>query len=84
MRKAIFLICLLLTASAVRAGRIVTDSINSQKLGAVVKVNVYLPSGFDRSQQQYPVVYLLHGLTDTYIGILNIRVFKPKIRMGGA
>lgn len=61
-----FLMCLLLPISTAWAGRIVTDSINSQKLGAVVKVNVYLPNGFDRSQQQYPVVYLLHGLTDTY------------------
>ena len=57
---------LLLTASVAWAGRIVTDSINSQVLGAMVKVNVYLPNGFDRSLQQYPVVYLLHGLTDTY------------------
>ena len=66
MRKAMLFVGLLLTASVAWAGRIVTDSINSQVLGAVVKVNVYLPNGFDRSLQQYPVVYLLHGLTDTY------------------
>lgn len=48
------------------AGKIVTDSINSNVLGAEVKYNVYLPTGFDKSDRHYPVVYLLHGLSDDY------------------
>lgn len=59
----IVLACLCLS---VKASRIVTDSIESKVLGASVKYNIYLPNSFERSQKQYPVVYLLHGYTDTY------------------
>ena len=47
------------------AGRIVTDSVQSQVLGATVKYNIYLPNGFADSKA-YPIVYLLHGLSDDY------------------
>lgn len=66
MKKSLSLLCLLLCTAWCQAGRILTDSISSSVLGATVKYNVYLPSGFENSQDQYPVVYLLHGLTDTY------------------
>ena len=59
------LIALLVPAFSARAGKIATESIASNILGAEVKYNVYLPDGFD-SSRHYPVVYLLHGLTDTY------------------
>ena len=65
MKKVLFLLSLLVSTST-WAGRIVTDSIQSSVLGATVKYNVYLPSGFEQSQDLLPVVYLLHGLTDTY------------------
>ncbi|MCR5179940.1 MAG: esterase family protein, partial [Bacteroidaceae bacterium] len=65
MKKMFLLLCLLLSTN-VWAGRILTDSIQSQVLGATVRYNVYVPSGFEQSQDQLPVVYLLHGLTDTY------------------
>ena len=48
------------------AGKIVTDSIKSNTLDTYVKYNVYLPNGFDSSDAKYPVVFLLHGLSDTY------------------
>ncbi len=60
-----FLLSLLVCATA-WAGRIVTDSIQSKVLGAVVKYNVYLPSRYEQMDDKLPVVYLLHGLTDTY------------------
>ena len=68
MKKILSLtfILLLLPALTVKAGKIVTDSLRSQILGAEVKYNVYLPDGFDKSAKQYPVVYLLHGLYGTY------------------
>ena len=66
MKKSMLFICFLLTAFTAKAGRIVTDSINSQVLGATVKYNVYVPSDYENSGDHYPVVYLLHGLTDTY------------------
>lgn len=55
-----------LTSLSAWAGKIVTDSIKSNVLGASVSYNVYLPDGFAGHTARYPVVYLLHGLTDTY------------------
>ena len=68
MRKVLSILCLamLLPACAPKVGQVVTDSIQSEILGAEVKYNVYLPYGFDKSDKQYPVVYLLHGLSDDY------------------
>ena len=44
-----------------------TDSYKSSILKETVKFNIYLPAGFDPSSaEKYPVIYLLHGLTDTY------------------
>jgi len=59
-------VMLLLPAFSLKAGKIITDSVQSQILGTEVKYNVYLPDGFDKSEKQYPVVYLLHGLYGTY------------------
>ncbi len=68
MRKFFYLtvFSLLLPAFSAMAGKVVTDSLESKVLGASVKYNVYLPSGFDKSDKQYPVIYMLHGLSDTY------------------
>ena len=66
MRRLMFFICFLLSVIAAKAGRIITDSISSQTLGANVRFNVYLPSNFEDSNDHYPVVYLLHGLSDNY------------------
>ena len=52
--------------TAAYASKVVTDSIESHILGAVVKYNVYLPEDFGKVNKQYPVVYLLHGFTDDY------------------
>ena len=63
----IFTFFLLLAAALTsQAGIIKTDTIVSKVLGEKVVYNIYLPSGFDRSTERYPVVYLLHGLTDDY------------------
>ena len=68
MRKALSLLCLalMLPVFPARAGKVVTDSLQSAILNTRVKYNVYLPEGFDGSGKQYPVVYLLHGLSDDY------------------
>lgn len=66
MRKTFLFLCLLVASVSSWAGRITTDSIQSQLLGATVKFNIYLPTGYEQSTDQFPVVYLLHGLTDTY------------------
>ncbi|MBR5175954.1 MAG: esterase family protein [Bacteroidales bacterium] len=68
MRKFIqvFIALLFLPVISANAGKVVTDSLSSGILKATVKYNVYLPNGFDKSDQRYPVIYLLHGLSDTY------------------
>lgn len=69
MKIAKFLIAVLLgivLPASSYAGKIVTDSIHSVILGADVTCNIYLPDGYDVDGTGYPVIYLLHGLTDTY------------------
>ena len=60
------LIVLLAFSIGANAGKIVTDSIFSKNLNCWQKYNVYLPTGFEKSDNQYPVVYLLHGLYGDY------------------
>ena len=43
------------------AGQIVEREFDSGTLGRPWRYNVYLPSGYEDSQAQYPVLYLLHG-----------------------
>lgn len=68
MKKHLFLCtaALLISVAASAGGKIVTDSLHSAILGADVKYNVYLPESFSKSDKQYPVVYLLHGLSGNY------------------
>lgn len=66
MRRLFIFTFFVFATIAAKAGRIITDSISSQTLGVSVKYNVYVPSQFENSNDHYPVVYLLHGLSDTY------------------
>ena len=75
MNRIFTFVLLLLLGVSAQAGRIVTDSIESKVLGETVLYNIYLPNGFDRNSKLYPVVYLLHGLSDDY------RAWRDKGRM---
>ena len=66
MKKYALFLLLSLAVLPLRAGTVVTDSIASRVLGSTVKYNVYLPDGFGKTDRHYPVVYLLHGLSDDY------------------
>ena len=80
MKRILFLLCLaLLPALSARAGRVVTDSLQSAILGAQVKYNVYLPTGYDPSGKHYPVVYLLHGLSDDETAWMQRGNMKPVV-----
>lgn len=46
--------------------RIFTETITSKLLGVEKHYTVYLPSGYDLSEKKYPVLYLLHGASDTH------------------
>lgn len=54
-----------LAASAQEGGTIVQDTFESATLGRPYDLNVYLPAGYDQSENRYPVIYLLHGRGDT-------------------
>ncbi|GAB5491938.1 MAG: hypothetical protein Phog2KO_21530 [Phototrophicaceae bacterium] len=45
----------------------------SETLARTYQYKMYLPAGYDSSEQSYPVVYLLHGRGDTMSAWLNIR-----------
>ena len=64
-KLSITLALVLAMASNAFAGKIVTDSVKSAVLGETVSYNVYLPDGYTPSAS-YPVIYLLHGLSDDY------------------
>ena len=66
MKKTVLVFLLALTFLPLRAGKVVTDSLYSRVLGASVTYNVYLPDGYGKVERHYPVVYLLHGLSDNY------------------
>jgi S-formylglutathione hydrolase FrmB len=67
MKKLPFAALLLLFCLPTIAGRIVTDTVKSKILSVDVPCNVYLPDGFGKDKgQKYPVIYLLHGLSDDY------------------
>ena len=66
MRKLFLILACLAASVSAFAGRVVTDTIPSRILGFDVPCNVYLPDGWDAGGKEYPVVYLLHGLSDTY------------------
>lgn len=68
MKSRVYLSALVLLASFLTSQAVVlTDSIKSKILNSWVKYNVYLPASFDSSvTTKYPVLYLLHGLSDFY------------------
>ena len=68
MKRLTVIICAMLLSAQMFAGNVVADKIDSKILGCEVPCNVYLPDGFDDSGKEYPVVYLLHGLSDTWEG----------------
>jgi putative tributyrin esterase len=49
-----------------QAGQIQTVSISSQAVDKTMKYNICLPEDYNASDQRYPVLYLLHGLTSNY------------------
>ena len=67
MKKILLLLGALLSAATLSGrSRLVSDTVSSKILGQSINVNVYLPDGFDASSGTYPVLYLLHGLTDDH------------------
>lgn len=66
MRAVLFVIVVLV--SFLKSWSVVkTDSVKSDVLGVWVKYNVYYPQSYNGSGTlKYPILYLLHGLSDYY------------------
>lgn len=53
-------------------GKVLEDSINSEILKQNWKYKVYLPNGYDeKSDEKYPVLYILHGFGENSSSILE-------------
>lgn len=56
------------------------DEINSKILGEKRTLNVYLPDGYDKGQQNYPVIYLLDGSgNEDFLHIVGLVQFMTMI-----
>jgi len=53
-------------------GTVILDTFYSDALGIMRYMNVYLPTGYDTSGLDYPVVYFLHGGGSNHMGYSNI------------
>lgn len=64
-----FLLSLLLFISACgppQAAEIQTVEFNASAVGRDMKYNIFLPASYASSENQFPVLYLLHGLTGNF------------------
>ena len=66
-RIIVIILAVALGLEAMAQSKVIPDTLNSAILGREVPLNVYLPEGFsDEGTEHYPVVYLLHGLSDNH------------------
>ncbi|MEN2281324.1 alpha/beta fold hydrolase [Algoriphagus sp. SE2] len=96
--KNLFLVCLIFFSILFIAypqsneGKVLTDTIYSENLendfgeNPNRAVSVYLPPGYDESEQRYPVIYFLHGFSGDnrmltpMAGLLDFAISSNKIR----
>ena len=63
---AFILTVALAATAAAQALDLRTVEFNSPAVGRTMKYNILLPRSYDSSTDRYPVLYLLHGLTQNY------------------
>ena len=51
-----------------------TVEFDAPAVGRTLKYNIILPAGYEGSQERYPTLYLLHGLTSNYTAWSRMRV----------
>ena len=69
--KKLFILAFIFTIGLLfsQGGRVIDQlSLKSEILGGERKYAVYLPSDYDYSNREYPVLYLLHGAGDDHTG----------------
>jgi S-formylglutathione hydrolase FrmB len=67
--KVLIVVVVLTLASSVAAAdtrTLTTVELSSAAVGRTMKYNILLPQDYDTSTRRYPVLYLLHGLTQNY------------------
>ena len=70
-------------AHRARIGTLGTASAPSPALGTPIDYTVYLPYGYDRSRDRYPVLYLLHGRGDTMQAWTQVKADLDKLIADG-
>lgn len=70
MKKIVSLLLLFATLTAQAQNGLLKESlkVKSTTLGKDVEYSIYLPADYDKSNRQYPVLYLLHGYSDDETG----------------
>lgn len=58
-----------------------TVSFQSDSVGRTMKYNLVLPVNYEKGDQRYPVLYLLHGLTSNYTDWARMKVPEYASRM---
>src|SRR5687768_12429602 len=73
----IFPVLLLMTGSPTLSqdvsSAVTQEDFFSTTLNRTYQYQLYLPAGYESSDQDYPVIYLLHGRGDTMEAWLNVR-----------
>lgn len=69
MNKITLIISLISFYCYGQQGKIIsTQTINSKILGKEMNYSIYLPPSYETSDRHYPILYLLHGAWDDYLG----------------
>lgn len=69
MKKFILILILTCSFSIAQSGKTYTTrTISSEILDREVNYSIYLPPSYDESERHYPILYLLHGAWDDYLG----------------
>ena len=62
----VFLCVVVATAAMAQSLELRTVEFESPAVGRTMKYNILLPRDYDLSSERYPVLYLLHGLTQNF------------------
>jgi enterochelin esterase-like enzyme len=70
MKKVLLFFVLLISTSTFAQQGVIRESlkVKSKLLGKEVKYNIYLPADYDKTNRNYPVLYLFHGYSDNETG----------------
>jgi len=67
-------VCLWASATNGAGLNVKTVEFKSESVGRTMKYNLVLPANYEQSDQRYPVLYLLHGLTSNYTAWARMNV----------